>query len=212
MRLPLIIALLISACFSVSCDSTDTLLILADKRMQKYYETNDVRFLSESHHLYQQCETGKSRTKEISRRFMLYILFADYDGARDYLSKIKESEYPDYLNSDILRMEVELFEYYDNLAFRKVDSLVHQVLYKQAQLYEDTKNIFWLQELIGLYQECCDETEKLSDDFIQQSFLDCESLDIMCLIQQVEQVPFSIERPYQDIQRIREQIAGLENE
>ena len=199
-------------CLTVSCGgSTDEKFSLANEKMLEYYESENVKFLSEAHDLYRQCEDGKNGKQWITRRFALYSIFADYDGARHYLSKLEDSDYPECLDPVVLETELELYESIDNNEQDRADSLLHQLFKRYAQLYKDTNSACWLQEMAAMYQECCDESQMLEWDTIDQLFNDPESFDLDQFLQLVDQSELSIEKMYQEsFLKVRNELAELQ--
>ena len=177
---------------------------MAGKRMlQKYLETEDVNYLSEAHKYYQQCETGRYKKKDISHRFGLYIAIGDYEGGRRYLSKLKDADYPESLNPSLLRMQFDIYELYEKMAYAKVDSMMHLFLNKHAQLYKQTEKTYWLQEMIAWHQECCEENQQLNHEDIHHAFSAPEKFDLDSFLLLIDRSSYSMGESYYEMIKVR---------
>lgn len=201
--------LLFCLVLSICCDSSKENIRQANHLLQEYYESEDISLLTEAHKLYKKSEIGKSKTKDISQRFVLYILFGDYEGARNYLSLLDDSDYPVCLNPRILRMQLDMYEQFDNRAYNTVDSLMHVFLKEYAKLYKDTKNDCWLQEMVAWYQDCCDESHLLEPDDLRHVYSKPSSFELDSMQLLIDQASFSIEKSYSEILRVRIQLSHL---
>ena len=197
-------------CLLVSCGrSSDNTPSLAFEKIRAFQESEDVRFLSEAHDLFRQCEDGKNGEKMVPYRMVLYEIFADYDGARNYISKIEGSHRVEQFDPVALRTELELYESADNYELNQVDSLLHQLIKRYALLYKETNDDYWLQEMVGLYEACRGDSQDLKSEFIPDSFTHPESFDMNRFLQLVDQSELSFEETYQEVLRVRNELNGF---
>ena len=173
---------------------------------QRYLETENISYLKEAHMYYQQCETGRYKKKDISRRFGLYVVVGDYDGGRNYLSKLTDIDYPESLSPSLLRMQFDIYEQYERTAYIKVDSLMHVFLKEHARLYKQTKKDHWLQEMIVWHQECCEKVKQLSQNDVYQAFNNPHELDLDSLLLLIDCTSYSIGDSYFEIVKIRDRL------
>lgn len=198
-------------CLMVSCGrSSDKTLSLAFEKMRAFQESEDVKLLSEAHDLFRQCEDGKNVGKMIPYRIVLYEVFADYDGARNYISKIEGSPRAEQFDPTALRTELELYESADNNDLIQVDSLLHQLIKRYSQLFKETNDDHWLQEMVGLYEECSGDSQDLEKEIIQDAFTDPKSFDLDRFLQLVDQSELSFEKTYKEVLRIRNDRSGFQ--
>ena len=194
-------------CLMVSCGrSSDKTLSLAFEKIQAFQESEDVKLLSEAHDLFRQCEDGKNVGKMIPYRIVLYEVFADYDGARNYISKIEGSPRAEQFDPTALRTELELYESADNNDLNQVDNLLHQLIKRYSQIYKETNDDYWLQLMVGMYGECRTDSLELERDFIQEAFTNPKSFDIDRFLQLVDQSELSFDETYQEVFRIRNKL------
>lgn len=194
---------------TIYCNSSEENTRRANHLLHEYYESEDVRLLSEAHNLYKKSETGKSKTKDISQRFVLYTLFGDYEGARNYLSLLDDSDFPVCLNPHILQMQLDMYEQFDKRAYNTVDSLMHVFLKEYVKLYKETKNDCWLQEMIAWYQDCCDESHLMEPNDIRHFYSEPSLFELDSMLLLIDQASFSIEKSYSEILRTRLQLSHL---
>ena len=197
-------------CLTVSCGrSSNKTLSLAFNKMQAFQESEDVKYLSEAHDLFRQCEDGKSGEKMIPYRITLYEVFADYDGARNYISKIEGSHHAAQFDPVSLRTELEVYESCDKNEPNQVDSLLHQLIRRYAQLYKETDDNYWLQLMVATLNECSDGSLELEKEFLPAAFNNPESFDMDRFLQFADQSALSFEESYQDVLRIRNELNGF---
>ena len=190
--------------------SSDNTLSLAFEKIRAFQESEDVKFLSEAHDLFRQCEDGKSGRTMIPYRIFLYEVFADYDGARNYISKVEGFHRAEQFDPIALRTELELYENSDNNELNQVDGLLHLLIKRYAQLYRETNDDYWLQQMVGMYVECRGDSQELGREFFQDAFSDPKSFDMDRFLQLVDQSELSFEETYQEVLRIRNELNGFQ--